>query len=111
MVPQCLHVSVIAAIGYSQYFGESLYMMKRSVNLVFGILLVIAGLIVMPMPVPLGLIMIILGLSLMVSAWPALQRKLKALRSRFRKISDKLSRIRHRLPGFARRLLDDTEPD
>ena len=75
MVPQCLHVSVIAAIGYSQYFGESLYMMKRSVNLVFGILLVIAGLIVMPMPVPLGLIMIILGLSLMVMCLQPLVRR------------------------------------
>lgn len=85
-------------------------MMKRSVHLLGGFFLVICGIIITPLPIPIGLILILLGLSLLVPALPVLKRWLTLFRSRFPKASDKLRRIRHRLPLFARSLVDHTEP-
>jgi hypothetical protein len=85
-------------------------MIKRSVNLVVGFFLVICGIIITPLPIPVGLILIVLGLSLLVPALPVLRRWLTLARSRFPKLSNKLQSIRHRLPKFARNLIDHTEP-
>jgi hypothetical protein len=85
-------------------------MIKRSVNLVVGFFLVICGIIITPLPIPVGLILIVLGLSLLVPALPVLRRWLTLARARFPKLSNKLQSIRHRLPKFARNLIDHTEP-
>jgi hypothetical protein len=85
-------------------------MIKRSVNLVIGFFLVICGIVITPLPIPVGLILIVLGLSLLVPALPVLRRWLIVTRARFPNFSSKLRSIRHRLPKFARNLIDHTEP-
>lgn len=86
-------------------------MIKRSVNLLTGILLVLTGLIITPLPIPLGLILVVLGLSVLVTVLPSLRFSLTRLRCRYPAISLKLRRLSPKLPGFARRLLDHTDPD
>ena len=86
-------------------------MVRRSLNLIAGVLLVIAGIIITPMPIPLGIILIILGLSMLVSTVPAVRHFLRNLRSRHKTMSLRLNHIKPRLPAFARRLIEETDPD
>jgi len=92
-------------------FSEAYPMIKRSVTLVAGFAFVIGGLIVTPLPIPLGLIMVIFGLSLLIPSLPVLRRWLQLLRMRYPKVSARLRHIHPHLPAFARRVVDDTEPD
>ena len=86
-------------------------MIRRSVTLVGGVLLIVAGLLVLPLPVPVGLLMIILGVSLLVPAIPALARYLKRIRRRYPITSQRLNHISPRLPRFVRRVIEETDPD
>ena len=86
-------------------------MIRRSVTLVGGVLLIVAGLLVLPLPVPVGLLMIILGVSLLVPAIPALARFLKRIRHRYPITSQRLNLISPKLPGFVRRVIEETDPD
>jgi sulfite exporter TauE/SafE len=86
-------------------------MIKRSVKMVTGILLLLLGIIITPMPIPLGIILIILGLSMLVGTIPKVRHFLQFIRRRYRAFSHKLNRIKHRLPAFARQLIEDTDPD
>ncbi|MCT7359496.1 MAG: hypothetical protein COB09_16255 [Thalassobium sp.] len=86
-------------------------MIKRSVKMVTGILLLLLGIIITPMPIPLGIILIILGLSMLVGTIPQVRHFLQFIRRRYRAFSHKLNRIKHRLPAFARQLIEDTDPD
>lgn len=65
----------------------------------------------LPLPVPVGLLMIITGLSLLVPAIPALALNLKRIRRRYPVTSARLRRLSPRLPGFVRRVIEDTDPD
>ncbi len=86
-------------------------MIKRSFKMVTGILLLLLGVIITPMPIPLGIILIILGLSMLVSTIPRVRTFLQFLRRRYHVFSHKLNSIKHRLPAFARQLIEDTDPD
>lgn len=86
-------------------------MIKRSAQAVAGVLLVMFGIIVTPLPIPFGLLMILVGLSLLASSVPWVRQYLKALRQRYREFSGKLNRIKSKLPRFVRQLIEDTDPE
>lgn len=86
-------------------------MIQRSARLMLGFILVVSGLIIMPMPIPFGLILIIIGLSVLISVLPQLKHQLRSLRQRYPKCSDQVQRTRRYLPQFARPLLDETDPE
>lgn len=90
---------------------EAYPMICRGVTLVSGVLLILMGLVILPLPIPVGLLMIILGVSLIVPAIPALGRFLTRMRRRYPVTSHKLNRISTKLPGFIRRVIRDTDPD
>ena len=69
---------------------EAYPMICRGVTLVSGVLLILTGLVVLPLPIPVGLLMIILGVSLIVPAIPALGRFLTRMRCRYPVTSRKL---------------------
>lgn len=85
--------------------------MKRIAHLSAGLLLVALGIIMTPLPIPVGLLMILVGLSLLVSVIPALRHYLVKMRRHYPKTSAKLRELSHRLPRFLQRLLTDTDPD
>lgn len=86
-------------------------MIVRSAKAIAGTLLVIGGIIVTPLPIPFGVLMIVIGLSLLASSVPRIRDYLIALRRRYRDVSAKLNRIKNRLPAFARQLIEDTDPE
>ena len=86
-------------------------MVKRSAKIMLGILLVIAGVIVTPLPIPFGLIMIFIGLSLLVTTVPRVREWLRRQRHRYQEFSGQLNAIKGKLPRFARKLIEDTDPE
>lgn len=94
-----------------QRIEQILPMLKRSFKILTGCLLVIAGIIVTPLPIPFGIVMIIIGLSLLVTTVPQIRDWLKRRRTHYRETSGHLNAIKHKLPGFARKLIEDTDPE
>ncbi|MEO1015336.1 MAG: PGPGW domain-containing protein [Pseudomonadota bacterium] len=75
-----------------------------------GAFLVLTGLVVLPLPIPFGLIMITIGLTLLAPYVPFVQRIVKKLRSRHPSLDEKLMRYRHRCPPIVRKTIDRTHP-
>lgn len=77
---------------------------------IFGSTLVVAGLIVLPLPLPFGLIMLTLGFALLAPYIPAVQRLIKKMRTKWPDLDAALRRYRHRLPPVMRKTIDKTHP-
>ena len=75
-----------------------------------GAFLVLTGLIVLPLPIPFGLIMITIGCTLLAPYVPAVQRLVRRLRERNPALNDALLRHQHRCPPIVRRTIDKTHP-
>lgn len=86
-------------------------MLKRSAKIAAGILLLIAGIILTPLPIPFGILCLFIGLSILVSAIPQMRIWVTALRRRYQRTSAKLNLIKHRMPHFARQLIEETDPN
>lgn len=86
-------------------------MLLKPLRILAGSLLVIGGIIVTPMPLPLGIIMIIFGTSILVTELPLVRLYVRQLRKRFASLSARLNRLKPHLPSFARRLIEDTDPE
>ena len=78
---------------------------------VTGGVLVIAGLIVFPMPIPLGLIMIAIGLLLLAPYFHPIQRIVRALRRRSSHVDSALRRFKERCPPVIRTAIEKTAPE
>lgn len=82
----------------------------RLMALIIGWLMVFAGLIILPLPIPLGLIMIVVGLALLAPHAPPVRRGIRALRRKFPGVNQKLNALKPRLPRFARLMVELTDP-
>lgn len=82
--------------------------LQRWIYVPAGVVLFTAGLIVFPLPIPLGLIMMIMGLFLMAYN-PLVLKFLRRMRARFPGVSKKLREVTPHLPGFLARFLKRTE--
>ena len=76
----------------------------------FGTTLIIAGFIVLPLPLPFGLIMITLGCALLAPYVPAVQRLIRHMRGKWPNLDDALRRYRHRFPPVIKNTIDKTHP-
>ncbi|KZZ41931.1 MAG: hypothetical protein MK185_05995 [Saccharospirillaceae bacterium] len=86
-------------------------MIKRSAKFVAAVLLIILGIVITPLPIPLGLLSILIGLSLLVSVVPSVRHWLIQLRRKYRQSSVRLNQIGKRMPAFLRELIEETDPD
>lgn len=86
-------------------------MFGRVAKIILGVVIVIAGIILTPLPIPFGILLILVGLSILVSAIPAMRSWLVAMRKRYSETSHKLNNIKPHMPRFLRRLIEDTDPD
>jgi hypothetical protein len=75
-----------------------------------GSTLVVSGLIVLPLPIPFGLIMLVIGFALLAPYVPAVQRLIKYLRVKWPSFDKTLRRYRDRFPPVIRRTIDKTQP-
>lgn len=82
----------------------------RMTILVVGILLIVVGIPVTPLPIPFGLPMIITGFLMVASVSPGLQRWIRRQRERNPKLDGRIDGVRGKVPGFIRKLIDLTRP-
>lgn len=75
-----------------------------------GSVLVVTGLIVLPLPLPFGLIMITIGMALLAPYVPLVQRSVKRMRKKWPTVDNTLRQYRDRLPPIIRATIDKTDP-
>ncbi len=83
----------------------------RALQQWMGWMLIVPGLLVLPLPIPLGLVMIIAGLALAARYDPLLQGWIRRLRARFPDASRRANRLHRYLPFRLRRVLVSTDPE
>ncbi|MEO0398107.1 MAG: PGPGW domain-containing protein [Pseudomonadota bacterium] len=76
-----------------------------------GSFLVLTGLVVLPLPIPFGLIMITIGCALLAPYVPTIQRFVKRLRTKSPDLNAWLMKYRRRFPPIIRRTIAKTHPD
>jgi uncharacterized membrane protein len=76
-----------------------------------ALILVGAGLILLPLPIPLGAIMIISGTSLAIAANSKVKHLVIRYRRRHPKVEAVIDRFKGYLPHFIRKPVDDSDPD
>lgn len=79
-------------------------------RLASGWLLVTGGAILTPLPIPVGLLMLSLGLLLLARDSRWMRRRLRALRGRHPRLSRRLTRLGGHVPAGLARLIRLTEP-
>lgn len=84
--------------------------MIKLVSIVAGVALVLVGLVVFPMPIPLGAIMIVCGLVLLVSASATLAHCLRTFRRRYRGVNQVIQKVEDRLPESWKKALRRSDP-
>ena len=84
--------------------------MVRVILIVVSLALIIVGSIVLPMPIPLGAIMIVLGLTLLVSQSKFVADRLRAFRLTHSKTDKVIRKVEDRLPAKLRDILRRTDP-
>jgi len=80
------------------------------VALTLGWILVIVGLIVIPLPIPLGLLMVATGFTVLIPVSRTARRGLRAVRRSLPTFSHHLNRAAIHLPVGLRRVIDTTDP-
>ena len=76
-----------------------------------GGFLVISGIIITPLPIPTGIIMIAIGLSILITYSQWVRAKIRDLRAKYKELSHKLNSIKDKLPKFAKKMIEDTDPN
>lgn len=82
----------------------------RYARLWAGWLLVIVGAITAPTPVPIGYVLIIFGLAILVHESRFVRRGVRRLRARYPRAEGWLHKSKQYAPGFARRVIELTDP-
>ena len=75
-----------------------------------GATLILVGLILLPLPIPFGLILLTIGFALLAPYVPAMQRLVRSMRLKWPKLDRTLLRHRGRFPPIIRKTIDKTHP-
>ena len=84
--------------------------MIKAITIAAGAALILVGLIVFPMPIPLGAIMIACGLVLVLSSSATASRLLKSFRRRHRGANQVIETVEERLPETWKKVLRRSDP-
>jgi len=77
---------------------------------VVGGTFVAAGLVLFPLPIPLGWLFVLTGVALLVPYNPATQQAVRSLRRRWPAFDRGVLRFREKAPSFIRRAIEKTNP-
>lgn len=83
---------------------------KKPLKLIIGWVMLIVGIITAPIPVPIGQIVALIGLSILVSESNWIKTKMQQLRRRLPVIGRQLMRLHPYMPRFLKKVIDDTDP-
>lgn len=84
--------------------------MRQIALLLLSGLCFIAAVLSLPLPLPLGFIFSVIGLSLLLLASPAMQRHFQIFRLRFPVFDRRIQSVEGYLPRFVRRALNGAPP-
>ncbi|PCI32903.1 MAG: hypothetical protein COB54_05815 [Alphaproteobacteria bacterium] len=84
--------------------------LKRPIKLAVGWLLVLIGLITAPLPLPLGQLVTLVGLSLLISESYAVRMFTRKLRRNYPMLNGMMDRVRPYMPAFLKSTIDETDP-
>ncbi len=84
--------------------------LKRPIKIAVGWLFVLIGIISAPLPLPLGQLIALVGLSLLVSESYAIRMFTRKLRRNYPFISRMMDRIKPYVPAFLKSTIEDTDP-
>lgn len=82
----------------------------KLISIIFGVALVGVGLVVLPMPIPLGAIMIACGLVLLISASSTVAHAIRGLRRRHPGANRVIQSVEDRLPEAWKKALRRSDP-
>ena len=85
--------------------------LRRLSDLLLGWVLVISGLLITPLPLPVGLLLLVLGLALLIRRSQWVRGRIMRLRGRYPVISARLRRLEPRLYRSLASALRSTDPD
>lgn len=85
--------------------------MMRICAQIVSVMIMVAGLVIFPLPIPLGAVLITLGLGLLVYSSSDTARFLTRLRRKYPGLDCWLRRAEHRLPGSIVKIVRKTAPD
>ena len=77
---------------------------------VLGSTLVVTGLIVLPLPIPFGLIMLVIGFALLAPYIPIVQKMIRYMRRTWPRVDAILLRYRRHFPPVIKKTIDRTHP-
>jgi len=83
---------------------------KRPIKLIIGWFLFLIGVMSAPLPLPLGQLIALVGLSLLVSESYMICMFARKLRRNLPFVSRMMDRIKPYMPGFLRTTIEDTDP-
>ena len=75
-----------------------------------GSTLVVTGLIVLPLPLPFGLLMLVVGFALLAPYIPVVQRLIRFMRRKWPQVDGILVRNRDKFPPIIKKAIDKTHP-
>lgn len=85
-------------------------LIKRPLKLLIGWLMLIGGIIIAPLPIPIGQFIALIGLSILVSESHWVKTKMQKFRRRLPMIGRQLQRMHPYMPKFLKKVIDDTDP-
>ncbi|MEQ8823395.1 MAG: hypothetical protein RIC14_03380 [Filomicrobium sp.] len=85
--------------------------MIRVLMLLAGGFTFVTGALLLPLPLPLGLPLLLVGGAILLSFSPAIRRWFKHWRTEHRQLSDRLENIEPIVPSPLRETLNETHPD
>ncbi len=77
---------------------------------IIGSTLVVAGLIILPLPIPFGLIMLVVGLALLAPYIVPIQKLIRSLRRKNAKLNEQLMKWYEKMPPIIKKTIDQTHP-
>jgi hypothetical protein len=83
---------------------------EKPLKILIGWIMLIVGIITAPIPLPLGQIVALIGLSILVSESPWVKTKAQKLRRNIPIFHRQLTRMKPYLPRFLKKVVDDTDP-
>ncbi len=84
--------------------------MMRVLFVAVAIVIIVVGAVVLPMPIPLGAIMMLTGLTILISQSPFVARQVRTFRQRNSSIDQVVRRAALHLPAKVRDILRQTDP-
>ena len=75
---------------------------------ILAALIIVIGLVLVPLPVPFGVLIILLGLAMLLSVNPRAQRKVMQLRRKHPRLNYWMHEVTKRAPRFLRAVLHKT---